>query len=94
MKAVMLYRPNSEHERRALDYARDVKMQTGKTLPLLDVDSPEGVEQAKMYDIMEYPALLVTDDEGHMQNIWIGDQLPTISEASYYVPGDQPVSQK
>ncbi len=90
----MLYRANSEHERTALDYARDVKMQSGKDLQLLDVDSPEGAEMAELYDIVQYPALLVADDQGHMQNVWTADQLPTISEASYYVPGDKTFTAK
>ncbi len=85
----MLYRPNSDHERRALDYVRDIKMQTGKDLPLLDADSPEGSDMAGLYDVVDYPTLLVADNEGHVQNMWTGDQLPTISEAGYYVQDDK-----
>lgn len=82
----MLYRPNSEHERRALDYLRDFAAQTGKTLPTLDPDSREGVELCRLYEIMQFPAIIATDNEGHMQNLWTGDQLPTYGEVSYYVP--------
>lgn len=86
MKVVMLYRPNTEHERQALDYIRDFAMQTGKKLPTLDPDSPEGVDICRLYDIMQFPAILATDDEGHVQNLWLGDHMPTYSELSYYVP--------
>jgi hypothetical protein len=85
MKTVLIYRPNSEHERQALDYLHDFTAQTGKTLSTLNPDSPEGVDICRLYDIMQFPALLATDNEGHVQNIWLAGNLPTFSEASYYV---------
>lgn len=85
MKTQLFYRPNSEHERLVIDYLRDFKMQTGKELPTVDVDSREGVELCRLYDIMQYPAIVVTDDEGKVQNIWVGESLPRIGEVSYYV---------
>ena len=88
MKTIMMYRPNSEHERRALDYLRDFAAQTGKKLPTLDPDSREGADLSRLYEIMQFPAILATDGEGHMQAMWQGDQLPTYSELSYYVAED------
>ena len=85
MKALLLYRPNSGHERQALDYLRDFAAQTGKTLPTLDPDTPEGANVCHLYDILQFPAILVADNEGHMQNLWLGEHLPTFSELSYYV---------
>lgn len=88
MKTVLLYRPNSEHERQALNYMRDFAAQSGKKLPTLDPDTPEGVAVCRFYDILQFPAILVTDSEGRMQNLWLGEHLPTFSELSYYVDGD------
>lgn len=85
MRTVILYRPNSEHERLVLNYLRDFQRQTGKVLPQIEVDSVEGVELCRVYDIMAYPAILVTDNEGHVQQLWQGLPLPTISEVGYYV---------
>jgi hypothetical protein len=85
MKAMLIYRPHSEQERPALDYLRDFAAQTGKQLPTLDPDSPQGAELCQLYDIMQFPAILVTDDEGHIQNSWVGERLPPFSELSYYV---------
>lgn len=90
MKALLLYRPNSEHSGMVEDYIRDFKMQTGKTLPTMDVDSPEGVAFCQAHEIMEYPAIIVTDDNGGEQNRWSGAQLPLFGEVSYYV-GDSRV---
>ncbi|HEU5187270.1 MAG TPA: hypothetical protein VFT87_02080 [Candidatus Saccharimonadales bacterium] len=88
MKTYILYRPISEHATKVEEYLRDFKAQTGKDIPMLDVDSPEGAEVCTLYDIVQYPAILATDNEGRVQNIWVGDNLPTISEVSYYV-GDE-----
>jgi hypothetical protein len=85
MKTVMLYRPNSEHERQALDYLRDFAAQTGKKLDTLDPDSREGADISRLYEVMQFPTILATDDEGHVQNMWPPDRLPTYSELSYYV---------
>ena len=85
MKTVLLYRPNSAQERQALDYMRDFTAQTGKKLDALDPDSPAGVDLCRIYDVMQFPAILVTDDDGALQNLWMGDTLPTFSEVSYYI---------
>lgn len=82
----MLYRPNSEHSTAVEAYLRDFKVQTDKELPVMDVDSVEGAEMCKLYQIMEYPAILVTDDDGRQQNLWTGQNLPRFNEVSYYVP--------
>jgi hypothetical protein len=87
MKTMLLYRPNSDHERQVLDYIRDVKMQTGKEVPTMDVDTKEGIDLCQVYNIMEYPAILVTDNDGHMQNMWTGT-FPRIGELSYYINDD------
>lgn len=85
MKAILLYRPTSEHSTAVETYLRDFKVQTGKALPTMDVDSVEGAELCRLYEIMEYPAILVTDDEGRQQNLWTGQNLPRFNEVSYYV---------
>ena len=88
MKTMLLYRPNSEHERQVLDYLRDLKMQTGREPEVIDVDTPRGMELCSIYDIMDYPAIIVLNDDGHVQNSWIGkDNMPRIGEVSYYISG-------
>ena len=93
MKTLLLYRPNSEHERQALNYLRDFTAQTGKTLPTLNPDTPEGTDVCRLYDILQFPTILVTDAEGHMQNLWTGERLPTFSELSYYVDETTAIAQ-
>lgn len=85
MRTVLLYRPNSEHSTLVESYLRDFRRQTNKELSTVDVDSPEGIELCRLYEIMDYPAILVTDDDGALQNLWLGQPLPRIGEVSYYV---------
>src|SRR5687767_3609646 len=89
MKTLILYRPNSEHATQVESYIRDFKRQTGHDLQTLDVDSPEGVEKCRVYDIVEYPTIVATDDQGHIQNMWRGTNFPLISELSFHVTDER-----
>lgn len=85
MKAVLFYRPNSEHATMVGDYLRDFTARTGKQLPTMDVDSREGTEQCRLYEIVRYPTIIAMDNEGRELQRWDGDMLPQISEVSYYL---------
>lgn len=85
MKTVIVYKDNSEHARAVLDFLRDFNRQTGKTLPTIDPESREGSMYCQAHDIMQYPTVIATNDDGHHLQTWSGLPLPTISEVSYYV---------
>jgi hypothetical protein len=85
MKAVVVYKDESDYAREVLDYLRDFKRQTGHDLETIDPDSPDGIDFCRAYDIVEYPSIVAISDDGVMQNLWRGRPLPTISEVSYYV---------
>jgi hypothetical protein len=87
MKAVIFYRPHSEHERMVEEYARDFARHTGKELPLVDVNTRDGAATAGTYEIMKFPSILATDDEGKMLHVWSDDLLPRFDEVSFYVEG-------
>jgi len=84
MKAILLYRTNSETERLARDFAGDYERQTGRKIEVLDADSPEGIDLSKIYDIMAYPAIIAKAEDGTMLQLWQGEPLPRISEVSFY----------
>ncbi|AHB42376.1 hypothetical protein RAAC3_TM7C00001G0530 [Candidatus Saccharibacteria bacterium RAAC3_TM7_1] len=84
MRAVVIYRAESEHARAVEEYLDNFKRQTGRELETLDPDSKEGRQFCETYDILEYPSILALSDDGHMQNLWRGLPLPTINEVSYY----------
>lgn len=85
MRVVAIYNEERDYTREVLDYLRDFERQTGHAIESLDPDSPEGMHFCRTYDIVEYPTLIATSDDGAMQNMWRGLPLPTISEVSFYV---------
>lgn len=85
MKAVILYKPNTELDSSVQAYAREFARETGRTLSLIDSDSVQGVEIANLYDILQSPAIIVLRDDGSYVASWLErDKWPTISELSYY----------
>lgn len=85
MKTVIFYRDASEHGQAVREFLREFERRTGKTIETIDPDSPAGSQRAAVYDIVTYPTVLATDNNGVLQNQWSGLPLPTISEVSYYV---------
>lgn len=84
MKAVIVYKLESDHAREVLDYLRDFERQTGRKLEEVDPDTREGSDFCRVYDIVEYPTIVGLSDEGQLLHMWRGRPLPTISEVSYY----------
>jgi hypothetical protein len=84
MKAIVIYRSDSEHGSTVEQYLRDFSNRTGHELETLDPDSAEGLSLCQTYDIVEYPSVIALSDDGQMQSSWRGLPLPTISELSYY----------
>lgn len=85
MKAVVIYKAESDHAREVLDYLRDFERQTGHVLETIDPESRDGAAFCRTYDIVEYPSIVALSDDAVLQNLWRGRPLPTISEVSYYV---------
>lgn len=63
-------------------YARDMERTQGVTIELNSVDTQPGASMAEMYDIVRYPAILVIKDDGQLQQMWQGEQLPLMSEVA------------
>ncbi|HXH26396.1 MAG TPA: hypothetical protein VNG90_00710 [Candidatus Acidoferrum sp.] len=91
MKVMMFYRPNTEDDLKVADYVREFLFRTGKSLPIVDVDSREGIAMCETYDILYFPTILAVDDQGRELQRWNGEMMPQISEVSYYMQ-DQPAS--
>ncbi len=85
MKVVVVYKTETDYARSVSDWLRDFTRQTGKTIEEINPDSREGIMFCRTYDIVEYPTFVALDDESHLQNMWRGTILPTLSEVSYYV---------
>lgn len=85
MRVVMLTKEQTDYARDVETFLFDFKRQTGRDIEVLDPESPEGISFTEAYDILRAPTLIALSDDGHMQNVWAGLPLPTISEVSYYV---------
>jgi len=87
MKTTILYRPNSEHARSVDNFARDFKRAYSEfALDLVDVDSREGTQLIQLYDITDYPAIIVQrENDGSVSMIWQGAQLPMLDEVGGYL---------
>ena len=85
MKVVILYRPNSEHARLVEEFIHDYKYRHADTkLEVVNIDTREGASMASLYDIMQYPSIIVAKDDGSPQKIWQGDTLPLMNEVVSY----------
>lgn len=85
MRVRLIFKDETDYARQVLDYLRDFERQTGHILETVDPDTPDGAQLCRAYDIVEYPTIVATSDDGQVQNMWRGLPLPTISEVSYYV---------
>lgn len=86
MKVVALYHPNSEHEGKVKDYAHDYKKLKNKELALVSLETVDGAQMAKLYDVTVYPAVLAVQDNGQLLKLWQGDNLPLMTELEAYSP--------
>ena len=85
MKVLVLYRPNSEHGRLIEDFIHDYQQRHQPAhLEVLSIDTREGSATATLYDIMQYPAILIVQADGGVQKVWQGDTLPLMDEVAAY----------
>lgn len=85
MKVLILYRPNSEHGRTVEEFIHDFQRSHGTHhLEVLNLDSRDGIATATLYDIVQYPAILVIQDDGFIQKVWEGGSLPLMDEVAAY----------
>ena len=82
-----LYHFESEQERQIIDFEREFKMRTGRSFDKINLDTAEGSKMAKLYDVTAYPAFLAISNDGVLQQLWQGEQMPLINELSYYSSG-------
>lgn len=84
MKVVVVWRDNTDYAREISDWIRDFEHDTGKRVESLDPDTVEGEMFIRARDILEYPAIVATSDDGRVLKIWSGKRLPQIDDVSYY----------
>lgn len=86
MKVLVLYRPNSEHSRLVDEFIHNYQTSgSSSKLEVLNIDTRDGTSVASLYDITSYPAIMVLRDDGIMQNLWQGGELPRVNDVEGYL---------
>lgn len=85
MRVLILYRPNSEHGRMIEEFVHEYQIRNQSDhLELINIDTRDGSATATLYDVVDYPAILVLQTDGYVQKIWQGKELPLIEEVASY----------
>lgn len=85
MKVVILYRPESEHGRLVEEFVREFKRrEPSRQIDLVSLESKEGADKARLYDVVQYPAILALRDDGELLQFWQGQPLPLMNEVAAY----------
>ncbi len=81
MRLAVFYRKNSEQERPIIEF-KEMMRRRHPDIEIVekDLDSRDGVDDARLYGITRYPAILVTANDGSLQGLWEGTPLPLIDE--------------
>lgn len=86
MKVLVLYRPNSQHGRMVEEFIRDYQRagHSGR-IEALNIDTRDGSAMASLYDVVQYPSIMVTREDGSIVQSWQGEILPLQNEVASYV---------
>jgi len=85
MKVVVIYRPNSDHGRLTEEFIHDFqRLHPDQKVETLNVDSRDGSATATLYDVVQYPTILVLQTDGQIEKSWAGEILPRIDEVIGY----------
>ncbi len=83
MIASLLYRKNTPEERDVAHLFKELNDRQAE-VRMIDVDTPEGQQMIELYDVMDFPAVLITDSQGSEMTRW-QQNLPPASDISYWV---------
>ena len=84
MRAVIVWKDNTDYSREVIDWLNEFSKRTGKEVESIDPESIDGESFTRVYDVVEYPTILALDNEGKVLESWRGTPLPRIDEVSYY----------
>ena len=82
MKAVIIWRRESDYGRTVEDWIRDFAVIAGREIEEVDPDSIEGQGLVEVYGVVEYPTILGMDDSGKVLESWRGLPLPRLNEVA------------
>ena len=87
MKLLVFYRQKAEHTRRVEQYLHDLGTSHDvdeSDVTVIDPDTEAGSSSAVLYDIVSFPGLVVTSNDGRYIQSWSGE-LPLMDELMGYM---------
>jgi hypothetical protein len=86
MKLLVVYRRESDSGRSVEEFIHDFeRLHPGAKIEARSLDTREGAEAARLYDVTNPPAIIATKDDGAPLNTWQGEQLPLMNEVASYL---------
>ena len=83
MRVVCIYKDGYDYTRSVEEWLENFRRQTGREIEKMNPD--ENAEFCEVYDIVEYPTIIVLSDEGEVRAMWRGKKMPLINEVLYYI---------
>lgn len=80
MRVVCVGRDNSEYARSVEGWIHGFTRMTGRDVEMIDPDGRDGVEFCRVYDVVEYPTIMVLAEDGGVRGMWRGKELPLYNE--------------
>lgn len=84
MKVFILYHPQSDHAREVETFKRDYESSQGGEIDLVSLETRDGADMARLYDIVRYPAVLAIREGGDLLKHWEDEKLPLMQEVASY----------
>ena len=86
MKITLLWNEQTDYASEVREWLGDYEHDTGRVADIrqLDPETMEGSDYAGAYDILQYPAVVVTDDDGKVMKMWKGTPMPQIDEVAFW----------
>ena len=85
MRVVCIAREESDYAREVREWTHEFKRDTGYEVEMMDPDSVDGEIFTQAHDILQFPTIAVTTNDGVMQQRWGGTPLPQFDDVLYYV---------
>lgn len=87
MRVIVLYKPESEFSRVVEEFTHEFETRTSHKIELVNVDSRQGDSLARLYDIVQYPSVVVVRDDEQLVKSWSGVPLPLVNDVDGYLVG-------
>ena len=85
MRIVVIYKHFSDHARAVEEWIDQFERRGGYEVEQMDPESPDGELFCTARDIVQYPTIAVTGEDGKTYEMWSGSPLPVIDEVIGYV---------